>query len=156
MFARLDRPIDFDALDGQPVDLVFVLLAPEGAGADHLKALARIARLLRDPEIAESCARRVIHRQSTLCCHRHRRYNGKIPLAVIGDSRWRSGRRWQLVHAYGFELMAPGAGDRGFAAVGQHDRSAICGKEREQVKPGAISGACGNSARTSSDRIGFT
>jgi nitrogen PTS system EIIA component len=52
LFARLDRPIDFDALDNQPVDLVFVLLAPEGAGADHLKALARIARLLRNPELA--------------------------------------------------------------------------------------------------------
>jgi PTS system nitrogen regulatory IIA component len=52
LFARLDRPVDFDALDGQPVDLVFVLLAPEAAGADHLKALARIARLLRDPDIA--------------------------------------------------------------------------------------------------------
>ena len=52
LFARLDRPIDFDALDGQPVDLVFLLLAPEGAGADHLKALARVARVLRDREIA--------------------------------------------------------------------------------------------------------
>lgn len=49
LFARLDRPIDFDALDSQPVDLVFLLLAPEAAGADHLKALARIARLLREP-----------------------------------------------------------------------------------------------------------
>ena len=52
LFARLDRPIDFEALDGQPVDLIFLLLAPEGAGADHLKALARVARLLRDPEVA--------------------------------------------------------------------------------------------------------
>jgi PTS system nitrogen regulatory IIA component len=52
LFARLDRQIDFEALDGQPVDLVFLLLAPEGAGADHLKALARVARLLRDPEVA--------------------------------------------------------------------------------------------------------
>jgi PTS system nitrogen regulatory IIA component len=51
LFARLDRPIDFEALDGQPVDLVFLLLAPETAGADHLKALARVARVLRDPEI---------------------------------------------------------------------------------------------------------
>ncbi|MGA9300808.1 MAG: PTS IIA-like nitrogen regulatory protein PtsN [Bradyrhizobium sp.] len=51
LFARLERPIDFEAMDGQPVDLVFLLLAPEGAGADHLKALARIARLLRDPTI---------------------------------------------------------------------------------------------------------
>ncbi len=48
LFARLDRPIDFEALDDQPVDLVFLLLAPEGAGADHLKALSRIARVLRD------------------------------------------------------------------------------------------------------------
>jgi PTS system nitrogen regulatory IIA component len=53
LFARLDRPIDFEALDGQPVDLIFLLLAPEGAGADHLKALARVARLLRDPEVAK-------------------------------------------------------------------------------------------------------
>jgi PTS system nitrogen regulatory IIA component len=52
LFARLDRPIDFESLDGQPVDLVFLLLAPEGAGADHLKALARVARLLRDPDTA--------------------------------------------------------------------------------------------------------
>ena len=52
-FARLERPIDFEAMDGQPVDLVFLLLAPEGAGADHLKALARIARLLRDQDVAK-------------------------------------------------------------------------------------------------------
>ena len=52
LFARLDRPIDFEAMDGQPVDLMFLLLAPEGAGADHLKALARVARLLRDPDVA--------------------------------------------------------------------------------------------------------
>jgi PTS system nitrogen regulatory IIA component len=53
LFARLEKPIDFEALDGEPVDLIFLLLAPEGAGADHLKALARIARLLRDEKIAE-------------------------------------------------------------------------------------------------------
>jgi PTS system nitrogen regulatory IIA component len=52
LFARLEKAVDFEALDGQPVDLVFLLLAPEAAGADHLKALARVARLLRDPEIA--------------------------------------------------------------------------------------------------------
>jgi PTS system nitrogen regulatory IIA component len=52
LFARLERAVDFEALDGQPVDLIFLLLAPEGAGADHLKALARVARLLRDPETA--------------------------------------------------------------------------------------------------------
>src|SRR5438046_5944216 len=52
LFVRLERPIDFEALDGQPVDLIFLLLAPEAAGADHLKALARGARLLRDGDIA--------------------------------------------------------------------------------------------------------
>jgi|SRR5262245_12355040 PTS system nitrogen regulatory IIA component len=52
LFARLERPVDFEALDGQAVDLVFLLLAPETAGADHLKALARVARLLRDPDVA--------------------------------------------------------------------------------------------------------
>jgi PTS system nitrogen regulatory IIA component len=51
LFARLATPIDFDAIDDQPVDLVFLLLAPEHAGADHLKALARISRLLRDPVV---------------------------------------------------------------------------------------------------------
>jgi nitrogen PTS system EIIA component len=51
LFARLERGIDFEALDGQPVDLIFLLLAPEAAGADHLKALARVARLLRDNDV---------------------------------------------------------------------------------------------------------
>jgi nitrogen PTS system EIIA component len=53
-FFQLERPIDFDALDGQPVDLIFVLLAPEDAGADHLKALARVARVLRDSVTAKT------------------------------------------------------------------------------------------------------
>jgi PTS system nitrogen regulatory IIA component len=53
LFARLDRPIDFEALDAQPVDLIFLLLAPEPAGADHLKALARVARLMRTPDTAK-------------------------------------------------------------------------------------------------------
>ncbi|MBM3512680.1 MAG: PTS IIA-like nitrogen regulatory protein PtsN [Alphaproteobacteria bacterium] len=53
MFARLERPIDFDAIDEQPVDLIFLLLAPETAGADHLKALARVSRLLRNAGTCE-------------------------------------------------------------------------------------------------------
>jgi len=53
LFARLEKPIDFDAVDQQPVDLVFLLLAPETAGADHLKALAAISRLLRDRRVCE-------------------------------------------------------------------------------------------------------
>ena len=53
LFARLDKPIAFDSVDEQPVDLIFLLLAPEGAGADHLKALARVSRLLRDSSMCE-------------------------------------------------------------------------------------------------------
>ena len=52
VFARLERPIDFEAMDGQPVDLMFLLIAPESAGADHLKALAMIARVLRNANLA--------------------------------------------------------------------------------------------------------
>lgn len=53
LFAHLARPVDFDAQDGKDVDLVFLLLAPEEAGADHLQALARISRLLRTPHMIE-------------------------------------------------------------------------------------------------------
>jgi len=53
VFARLESAIDYEAVDGQPVDLVFMLLAPENAGADHLKALARVSRLLRNQQTCE-------------------------------------------------------------------------------------------------------
>lgn len=53
IFARLDQPIDFDAVDDEPVDLIVMLLAPAGAGADHLKALSRVARLLRTESVVE-------------------------------------------------------------------------------------------------------
>src|SRR5918995_5270131 len=53
VFARLVQPVDFDSVDEQPVDLVFLLLAPESAGADYLKALARVSRLLRDKSVCE-------------------------------------------------------------------------------------------------------
>jgi len=52
-FARLETPVAYEAVDDQPVDLVFLLLAPEGAGADHLKALARVSRLLRNQPACE-------------------------------------------------------------------------------------------------------
>ncbi len=53
VFARLATPVKFESVDDNPVDIVFLLLAPESAGADHLKALARISRLLRDPSVVE-------------------------------------------------------------------------------------------------------
>ncbi|MEL6952748.1 MAG: PTS sugar transporter subunit IIA [Pseudomonadota bacterium] len=51
VFVRLERPIDFEAVDRQPVDLVFALLAPEDAGVEHLKALALVSRTLRDESL---------------------------------------------------------------------------------------------------------
>jgi len=53
LFARLEQPVEFQAIDERPVDLIFLLLAPESAGADHLKALARVSRLLRDKVICD-------------------------------------------------------------------------------------------------------
>jgi PTS system nitrogen regulatory IIA component len=53
LFARLEQPVDFQAIDERPVDLIFLLLAPESAGADHLKALARVSRILRDNKVCE-------------------------------------------------------------------------------------------------------
>ena len=52
-FARLVTPIDFDAVDDQPCDLIFMLLASDGDGADHLRALARIARVMRIPGVRQ-------------------------------------------------------------------------------------------------------
>ena len=57
LVARLDQPIDFDSVDDQPVDIVVMLLAPTGAGADHLKALSRVARLLRTESVIEDLRR---------------------------------------------------------------------------------------------------
>ncbi len=51
LFLRLEKPLNFDAADRQPVDLVFALLAPENAGVDHLKALALVSRTLRDDAV---------------------------------------------------------------------------------------------------------
>ncbi|MBE0413073.1 PTS sugar transporter subunit IIA [Yoonia sp.] len=64
MFLRLEKPLNFDAVDRQPVDLVFALLAPESAGVDHLKALALVSRTLRD---SATCAKlRANHDAATL------------------------------------------------------------------------------------------
>jgi len=54
IFARLSAPVDFDAIDNKPVDLVFLLLSPESSGADHLTALAQISRILKEEE---TCAK---------------------------------------------------------------------------------------------------
>lgn len=51
VFARLTKPVNFEAIDAQPVDLMFLVLSPESAGADHLKALARLSRLLHDASL---------------------------------------------------------------------------------------------------------
>ena len=48
MFIRLEKPLDYDSVDRQPVDLVFGLFAPKDSGVDHLKALALVSRTMRD------------------------------------------------------------------------------------------------------------
>jgi nitrogen PTS system EIIA component len=53
VFIRLEAPVEFDAIDGAPVDLIFALFAPTDAGAEHLRALARVARLLRQKELRQ-------------------------------------------------------------------------------------------------------
>lgn len=57
VFLRLDRPIDFEAVDERPVDLIFLLLSPESAGGDHLRVLSRVSRLLRDGEVCRTLRR---------------------------------------------------------------------------------------------------
>jgi nitrogen PTS system EIIA component len=57
LFVRLDQAIDFDSIDDQKVDLVFMLIAPELAGADHLKALSKVARALRSADIVDAIRR---------------------------------------------------------------------------------------------------
>ena len=57
VFMKPSTPVDFESVDDQPVDLIMMLLAPVGAGADHLKALARVARVLRTDSVAESLRR---------------------------------------------------------------------------------------------------
>lgn len=53
LFITLMQPLDFESLDNHPVDLIFLLIAPDAAGADHLKALARVARLFKDHTLCE-------------------------------------------------------------------------------------------------------
>ena len=120
LFARLDRPIDFEALDGQPVDLVFLLLAPETAGADHLKALARVARLLRDPEVAHKLreSRDAEALYAVLTMEPTRRGLDKPSAAVARPSGLRRRRAARSVHADRFEFIAPGIGDRRLARIG--------------------------------------
>lgn len=51
VFLRLEKPLDYDSVDRQPVDLVFALFAPKDSGVDHLKALALVSRTMRDPGV---------------------------------------------------------------------------------------------------------
>ncbi len=53
VFVRLEQPVPFEAVDDQPVDLMFALFAPKGASSEHLRALARVSRLLRQPDLRE-------------------------------------------------------------------------------------------------------
>jgi PTS system nitrogen regulatory IIA component len=57
IFIHLDTPVDYDSIDDMPVDLIFALLAPEGAGSEHLRALAKVSRMLRQKELREQLRR---------------------------------------------------------------------------------------------------
>src|SRR4029077_19073827 len=126
LFARLERPVEFEALDSQPVDLVFLLLAPEGAGADHLKALARVARLLRDADVARKL------RQSR---------DAEALYAVLAmpsaSAAWTTGKRTAaLMPAGGLDLAVRRIRHRCFAAVSKQDRRAIRGVKHEDAMTG--------------------
>jgi PTS system nitrogen regulatory IIA component len=51
LFIRLEKPLDYESVDRQPVDLIFALFAPKDSGVDHLKALALVSRTMRDPSV---------------------------------------------------------------------------------------------------------
>jgi len=57
IFIHLDTPVDYDSIDDMPVDLIFALFAPAGAGSEHLRALAKVSRLLRQKELREQLRR---------------------------------------------------------------------------------------------------
>src|ERR1700759_2321811 len=126
LFARLERPVDFEALDGQPVDLIFLLLAPEGAGADHLKALARVARLLRDPEVARKLRESrdaqalyaVLAMPPATAASRCLSILGKLKARSPAAGEPAAGRARVSVDADGLELVGKRVGHRGLAAVG--------------------------------------
>jgi hypothetical protein len=113
LFARLAHPVDFDAPDDQPVDLVFLLLAPESAGADHLKALARISRLLRDPALVESSGAPTAPRGSTQSSQspQHRPRTPREAQTETAASQISS------MHAHGHEIMLESVSHGGLPAA---------------------------------------
>ncbi len=182
LFARLERPIDFEAMDGQPVDLVFLLLAPEGAGADHLKALARIARLLRDQDVAKKL-RASRDAQAIYSVLALPPASGRNP-TFLGTKKYagRSGRSGRLpaycktpcVAQRRVECVTSARGEmpqctltacnsllQAFAIAASRLSVSMIGVpsaawSANSFIPGARSGACGKSPGTSSERICFT
>jgi len=70
-FARLEAPVDFEALDDRPCDLVFMLLAPINAGADHLRALAAVSRAFREASVRDALREAVTQEEVTsILCKR--------------------------------------------------------------------------------------
>ena len=127
LFARLPKSIDFEALDNQPVDLVFLLLAPEAAGADHLKALARVARQLRDPEIA----RRLRELSDADALYAVLAMPPASTACLIFQKC--ASNVQASMNANCLELVAPCIRDRGLTRIGEHDRRAVRCMQREQL-----------------------
>ena len=131
---RLDQPVEFDSVDDQPVDLIFALFAPkEATGVEHLRALARVSRLLRQAELREQLRQArtadAIHallvqdsgpaRLSGLrAAHRKRPASATRPSPKL---EWR-----RLVHRNRRQLVGEGRGDRG-VAVGHHRQAFAVG-----------------------------
>jgi PTS system nitrogen regulatory IIA component len=129
LFARLERPVDFEALDGQPVDLMFLLLAPEAAGADHAtpNRFMRCSRprhpsspASRERELSAVRAKQGVPPLSRSTSPRRK----ERALATLRNLCWLSARS---MHADGLQFVRPGIGDRRFAGVGDHDRGAVGG-----------------------------
>ena len=144
VFARLETPVDFEALDDQPVDLVFLLLAPEGAGADHLKALSRIARVLRDADTVAKIRGTATPARSTRFCRRRR---PRTPPEAAERLNMQKGGtaalcRLRCCAPIGRAAQWSATGTRSFSkapatarsrCVRQQDRLAVGGKQRPQL-----------------------
>ena len=125
-FARLSTPVDFQSIDGLPVDLVFLLLSPPDAGADHLKALARVSRALPRPPDRRQAARRALARRALRPARRR------------GSARCRLTRR---------PPAASGPFPRARIALPRARRSTACSIRRSRSPSRASRGSASRSSR---------
>ena len=131
VFARLEEPVEFESIDEEPVDIVMLLLAPESAGADHLKALARVSRLLREPKAVEKLAR--LPRPRRDLCDTHRKGRVARGLARNSKARQKAGSFYRSVKRHKLQIALFHILKRRRPAVGQHHRRAIRGNDGIEI-----------------------